>query len=382
MSEQHRSENDHVIRPRPLEIGVSATELVERTLIGAGAGLIADGARHFTDLILAYPGAYVGLSIDALITPGGLGISAILPLLKGGYIDWLAISGANLYFDAISALGKPLYRVPPACDSADAICDNCGGNVYLRRSDRKAVDAILKEIFSGPDFQQMCSTAEVNRLLGHELRTHEKEIGVRYPCLLSTAYELGIPIYNPAPVGGPLGSLISSLAFMGNRLSVDPNQDLNESAALLNDIQRKQIPAVSWSLGTGCAAAFAAQIPIHLGQILGQSDLVTYRMFTLLESGTDPSEPVGGDDFRWDCGATVNEPMTVKPDADRDSLTAPLNLRLRTDLGIAIPLLTAYILDRIPTRPLKRLCSKREDLVDRLRQDCLKKTLKDFQPPR
>jgi deoxyhypusine synthase len=375
MSEKSDSNREHLIEPRPLEIGVSATELIERTMLRSGAGLIADSARHFTDLVLASPGAYIGLSVDALITPGGLGISAILPLLKGGYIDWLSMSGPNLYYDTLTALCKPLYRVPPENSATETVCDDCGGNIYLRREDRIHAEATLKEIFSGPDFQQMSGSADLYHLLGRELRALEKNIGVRFPCLISTAYELGIPVFNPAPAGGPLGSFVASLAFMGNRLLIDPNQDLNESAALLNDMARKGTTALMWSFGNGESAAFAGQIPAHLERILGQRPLPNYAMHIVLEAGSDLSQPLPG--------RLADSPVDPTPVKRLDTpAEEPLHIHLRTDLGTAIPLLAAYILDRIPTRPLKRLCGNRDNLIDRLRQNCLEQTLKDFQPPR
>ncbi|MBM3317451.1 MAG: deoxyhypusine synthase, partial [Candidatus Eisenbacteria bacterium] len=46
------------------------------------------------------------------------------------------------------------------------------------------------------------------------------------------------------------------------------------------------------------------------------------------------------------------------------------------DLSLALPLFAAYLLDRVPPRPLKRLAPRRDELLDRLRQDRLQATLK------
>jgi len=363
---------NQVISPRPLDVGMSATEAVETTFHCAGAGLLADSAAFFSNLILSRPKTCVGLSLDATLTQGGIAITALLPLVRGGYLDWITITGANLYYDALFALNKPLLRAPD--DSGDAV-EACGGNICIKSSDREDADRILREILSGPDFQQPMSSANMHHLLGRELRVYEKELGVVHPCLLSTAYELGVPLFNPAPIEGPLGSLISDLAFMGNRLSIDSSFDLNEAAAILGNMRRHKIDNALWSFGRGTAAGFSIGVPAHLNRVMGQNEVATAPFLMLFEllSGSLEMTHLSGS-----CAPLT--PVAPSEITEGDSIS-PVTMTIQTDLSLAIPLLTAYLLDRIPTRPLRKLGLSRSDLVDKLRRDQLDATLKDLQHP-
>ncbi len=364
------SKDNQRISPRPLDVGMGATELIESTFHGNGAGLIADCAAFFTNLILSRPKTCVGFSLDAVLIPGGLGVTTLLPLIQGGYVDWISITGTNLYYDALFALGKPLLRAHNADD--DKI-ENCGGNIYIRSSDRHDADNTLREILSGPDFQQPMSSAQMHYLLGQALRAVEKDRGVTYPSLLSTAYELGVPLFNPAPTEGPLGSLIASLAFMGNRLSIDAGFDLNEAASIQANMRHHQIHNVLWCCGRGAAAGFAKGLPSHLNRIMGLSENQTsdYLMTFELLSGADETTHLPGI-------KTVERP-TDPDEIDQEIPLSPLTLSFHTDLSTALPLVTIYILDRLPSRPQRALAASRSDLIDKLRRDHLDATLKDLQ---
>jgi deoxyhypusine synthase len=336
------------LRPTPLEIGTSVSELVDHAFHGSTAGKLALMTRRLTEQVLARPGTILGLTIDATLIPGGVAISALVPLLQGGYIDWIATTGVNLFHDALFALRLPFFPEKPVGDEP---CELCEGDVYLRRSDRQKGTDRLREILSTPDFQSSMGTAALHDRLGAHLRLHEKSEGVEYPALLSTAHELGVPIFNPAPADNPLGTLIADLSLVGNRLVLDTSSDLNFAAALLNAAGPDEGTAI-WCLGRGAAANFALQAPDHLRTVLAGKKSTDYSVRLRMAGRGHPLPAAGCEDA-----------------------SAMVDLALSTDLSIALPLMTACILDRVPPRPLKRLGARREDLIDRLRQDQLAATL-------
>ena len=340
--------NDPRLRPAPIEIGTSVSELIDHAFLGSTAGELAQATRLLADRVLARPGTIVGLTIDATLIPGGVAISTLVPLLQGGYIDWIATTGINLFHDALFALGLPFFPDRPEGDEPVELCE---GDVYLRRSDRQLGTDRLREILSTPDFQSSMGTAPLHDLLGAQLRLHEKSEGVEYPALLSTAHELGVPVFNPAPADNPLGTLIADLSLVGNRLVLDASSDLNLAAALLDAAGPDERTAV-WCLGRGAASNFALQVPDHLWTVLAGKRSTDYAIRIRMAGRGHPLPPAESRD-----GAEM------------------IDLALSTDLSIALPLMTACILDRVPPRPLKRLGTRRDDLIDRLRQDQLSAAL-------
>jgi len=348
MTRENSGPSSDPIRPRPIEIGMSASHLVETAFLGSTAGRLSDAARLLTGRVLSRPEAILGLTLDATLVPAGLAVSSLSPLLQGGYVDWMAVSGINLYYDALAALQKPFHRsLPPEEDAQE-----CGGEILVRLQDVSEAEVALREILSAPEFQNPMGSAELHHHIGAHLRTREKNLGAEFPSLLSTAHELGVPIYNPSPVDNRLGSLTAELALMGNRLSVDPSTDLNEAAAVLNKALRSGIPCAVWCLGRGAAANFMLEAPRHLQTIFGAEQIPSYDI-SIRMAGRAHAVPAS--------------PPEAPPAGD---------LPLSTDLSVALPLLTAQILDRVPPRPLKRLFDHRDDLLDGLRRDRFDATIR------
>jgi deoxyhypusine synthase len=344
------------LRPAPLEIGMSVTELIDRAFLGSTAGGLAQATRLLASRALARPGTVLGLTIDAALMPGGVAISTLVPLLQGGYIDWIATTGDNLFLDALFALGLPFYAGPPPDGEP---CEPCEGDVFLRRADREKGVERLREILSAPDFQSVMGTATLHDRLGAQLRLREKNEGVEFPSLLSTAHELGVPVFNPAPADNPLGTLIADLTLVGNRLSVDASADLSFAAALLNSAAGAGEETALWCLGRGAASGFALQAPRHLETVLAGRKPTAYAARVRMAGRGHPLRPAG-----------------------RDRPAGAIDLALSTDLSVALPLMAAYLLDRVPPRAQKRFGARREDLIDRLRQDQLATTLARAVPKR
>ena len=87
------------ILPPPVGKRMPASELIERTFLAYNAGRLREGARLLSERMLK-PDVTVGLSLTGALTPAGLGVSCVVPLLKAGFVDWVVSTGANLYHDA------------------------------------------------------------------------------------------------------------------------------------------------------------------------------------------------------------------------------------------------------------------------------------------
>jgi len=76
------------ILPRPIRPGMSVSDLIRDTFLAYNAGRLREGARLLAERILR-DDVTVGLSITGALTPAGLGLAALNPLLRGGYVDWV-----------------------------------------------------------------------------------------------------------------------------------------------------------------------------------------------------------------------------------------------------------------------------------------------------
>ncbi len=358
------------LHPHPLEVGMSASQLIDRAFLGATAGQVAHAARLLSDHARRHPDSLIGLSIDATLTSSGASVCSLVPLLEGGYVDWIATTGANLYYDALYALGVPFVSAPGS--AADSY-DECPGGVWVRRSDRQDGETQLREILSAPDFQGPLSSAQLHHHIGAHLRARAKTLGIEHPALLTAAHDLGVPVFNASMTDSPLGTLIAGLALDGNRLTIDASVDLNQAAAILNQGLTSDGWRTAWCIGRGAAASFLLGLPAHLGMILGLPQAPSYalrirmagRAHTLPAEVAESTRPEleirARGDSAGECGGTDG---------------GPIDLAVSTDLSVALPLLTVYLLDRVPPRPLKRLGVRLDDLLDRLRQSRMQAALR------
>src|SRR3970282_1079873 len=103
------------ILPPPVGKRMPASELIEKTFLAYNAGRLREGALLLSERMLK-PDVTVGLSLTGALTPAGLGVSCIVPLLKAGFVDWVVSTGANLYHDAHFGLGLPMHAGSPFLD--------------------------------------------------------------------------------------------------------------------------------------------------------------------------------------------------------------------------------------------------------------------------
>ena len=97
------------IDPRRIDGKESVAELIDGTYLAYNAARLREACQLFTGKMLE-PDVTVGLSITGALTPAGLGMSALIPLIEGGFVDWIISTGANLYHDTHFGLGLAMHR--------------------------------------------------------------------------------------------------------------------------------------------------------------------------------------------------------------------------------------------------------------------------------
>src|SRR6267154_279060 len=108
---KHKSKFLHGRRidPGPITPGTSLVSLVDDSFLAYNAARLREACHLFTKKMLE-PEVTVGMSITGALTPAGLGISALIPLIKAGFVDWIISTGANLYHDAHFGIGLAMHQ--------------------------------------------------------------------------------------------------------------------------------------------------------------------------------------------------------------------------------------------------------------------------------
>ncbi len=357
------------IAPEPIRPGMAVSDLIRRTFLAYNAGRLRDAARLLVEKMLREDGT-VGLTLSGALTPAGLGISCLAPLLRGGYVDWIVTTGANLYHDTHFGLGLSLHQGSPFLNDV-SLREEGVVRIYDILFDYDVLlstDRFYREMIAAPSFQHSMSSAEFHSLAGKFIAEREKVLGVSESCLMAVAYECGVPLYTSSPGDSSIGMNIAALALAGNRLSIDPNQDVNETAAIVFDAKRAGSSGV-WILGGGSPKNFILQTEPHIQEVLAIADK-GHDYFLQI---TDARPDTGGLS-----GATPAEAVSwgkIDPNRLPDAVVC------YCDSTIALPLLTAYILENVPPRPCKRLFDRREELVESLRDAHLQNRVSQMLPP-
>src|SRR5262249_1653871 len=97
------------IDPAPINSKISLADLIDESFLAYNAARLREACQLFTRKMLD-PEVTVGLSLTGALTPAGLGISALIPLIKAGFIDWIISTGANLYHDTHFGIGLAMHH--------------------------------------------------------------------------------------------------------------------------------------------------------------------------------------------------------------------------------------------------------------------------------
>src|SRR6201982_648384 len=100
------------IEPPRIAPGMSVTDLVDGTFQAYNAARLREACLLLTKKILD-DDVTVGLTMTGALTPAGLGMSAVIPLIEAGFVDWIISTGANLYHDTHFGIGLELRQGSP-----------------------------------------------------------------------------------------------------------------------------------------------------------------------------------------------------------------------------------------------------------------------------
>ncbi|HYY42073.1 MAG TPA: deoxyhypusine synthase, partial [Pyrinomonadaceae bacterium] len=222
------------IDPTPITGREAVADLLDETFLAYNAGRLREACQLFTQKMLE-PDVTVGLSITGALTPAGLGISALIPLMRAGFVDWIITTGANLYHDTHFGIGLALHQ--GSAQISDIVLREAEVvriyDIFFDYSVLLDTDAFFRQIIAAPEFQRPMSTAEFHHLCGKYVRERERQLGLEYKSLLAAAYEFGVPLYTSSPGDSSIGMNVAAKALQGNKLAFDPSLDVNETAALV-----------------------------------------------------------------------------------------------------------------------------------------------------
>ena len=345
------------IRPRPVTGGVSAADLVEKTFSAYNAARLREACALFVERMLE-PDVTVGLSVTGALTPAGLGLSCLNPLLRAGFVDWVVSTGANLYHDVHHALGMPIHEGRPTFDDV-ALRDEGVIRIYDIVFPYEVLldtDAFFRQVLKLPEFQRPMSTAEFHWRTGSVLTRAMRRLGLGADqSVLATARACDVPVYTSSPGDSSIGMNVARQALEGGAFSFDVSADVNETAAIVYGAKRRGGKSAVLILGGGSPKNFLLQTEPQIQEVLGIEE-AGHDYFLQV---TDARPDTGGLS-----GATPAEAVSWgKIDPNR----LPDTVVCYVDATVALPLLTAYALARHRRRPLKRLYRRRDELMGDLR---------------
>jgi deoxyhypusine synthase len=351
------------ILPRPITGKEPLHELIDSTFLAYNAARLAEGARLFTEKMLASDRVTVGMSLAGALTPAGLGAAAIVPLIKAGFVDWIVATGANLYHDMHHAMNLPLFKGSPFARDIelrrfgvvriyDVLLDY--NDVLMRTDD------ILRRIIIQREFQKEMGTAELHYLIGKYCAEFERQTGLKDASVLAAAYRAGVPCFCPSPGDSTIGMNVAGVELRGNKLRINPSIDVNESTAIVLDAKLRKRKTGVVLVGGGSPKNFTLQTEPQIQEVLRIKE-AGHDYFLQL---TDARPDTGGLS-----GATPSEAVSwgkVDPNQLPDAVVCYI------DSTVGLPLLTHYALSKRGPRKLKRLYDKRPAIMAKLTEEYFK----------
>ncbi len=346
------------IDPTPITGALSVQELIDGTFLAYNGARLREACQVFSRKMLD-DDVTIGMSLTGALTPAGLGVAAIIPLMEAGFIDWICSTGANLYHDAHYGLDLPMLQGTHDADDVK-LKDEGVVRIYDIFFDYDVLlktDGFFKQMITAPEFQKSMGTAEFHYLAGGYVKAREQALGIGRRSILSTAHDLGVPIYTSSPGDSSIGLNVAAMSLLGNKLVFDPSIDVNETTALVYDAKHSDRRSGVLILGGGSPKNFVLQTEPQIQEVMGLEE----KGHDFYLQFTDARPDTGGLS-----GATPGEAVSwgkVDPEKLPDTIVCYV------DTTVALPLLTAYALATRGPRKQRRLYDQREDLVKQLARE-------------
>jgi len=344
------------LQPTPIKKNIRASDLIDTAFKAYNGGRLAEACRLFTGKMLAADGM-VGMSLTGALTPAGLGIAAIIPLMKAGFVDWIISTGANLYHDLHYGLGMKLYAGSPFLNDVDLRNEGII-RIYDVLFDYDVLldtDAFVRQVIQGDEFQKTMGTDEFHFRLGRYVFEREKKLGIRETSVLSAGYQYGVPIFTSSPGDSSIGMNVAAMALRDSKLQFDVNRDVNQTAAIVYAAKSGGSTSSVFILGGGSPKNFILQTEPQIQEVMG----IEERGHDYFLQCTDARPDTGGLS-----GATPGEAVSW---GKIDPSNLPDCVVCYADSTISLPLITAYALSKVAPRKLKRVYDKRDAMFESLR---------------
>ncbi|MBF0545329.1 MAG: deoxyhypusine synthase [Candidatus Riflebacteria bacterium] len=348
------------IDPSPIEKNQKLTEIIDSTFMAYNAGRLREACRLYSEKMLQ-PDVTIGMSLAGALTPAGLGKSVIIPMIKAGFVDWIVSTGANLYHDTHFGIGEELFAGSPFFDDID-LRKKGVVRIYDVVFDYKVLlntDLFYRETMKSEVFNKPMGTAEFHFLIGKFIRGLEKKLKLGDASILGAAYEAGIPVFTSSPGDSSIGMNIAALALTGSKLSLDPNRDVNDTAAIVLNAKRSGGKSAVFICGGGSPKNFMLQTEPQIQEVLG----IKEEGHDYFIQFTDARPDTGGLS-----GATPSEAVSwgkVRPDSLPDTVVCYL------DSTVALPLIAGYAISKVKPRKSKKLYQQLPKFVENLKKEYL-----------
>src|SRR3989442_13176042 len=109
METNSRFLNGQRIEPPAIDANISIVDLIDKTFNAYNAARFREACHLFTERMLADE-VRVGMSLSGAMTPAGIGMAAIIPLMRPGFVDLIVSTGPNLYHDTEFCIGLEMRR--------------------------------------------------------------------------------------------------------------------------------------------------------------------------------------------------------------------------------------------------------------------------------
>src|SRR6266852_4483169 len=343
------------INPQPVRGDMTAAELIDTAFLAYNGRRLHEACRLFAEKMLT-DDTVVGMSVTGALTPAGLGMSCLIPLIENGFVDWMVSTGANLYHDTHFGLGLKMFQ--GSAEANDIELREKGivriYDIFFDYEVLLSTDAFFREIAAQQEFQQPMSSAEFHYRAGRYVAERERVLGLKRRSLLAAAHEYALPIYTSSPGDSSIGMNLARLEMEGFKLRLDPLADVTETAAIVYAAKAAGLKSAVFILGGGSPKNFVLQTEPQIQEVLGVAEK-GHDYFLQL---TDARPDTGGLS-----GATPSEAVSwgkIDPDKLPGTVVAYL------DNTVAFPILASYALARRKPRKLKRLYDRRSEMMREL----------------
>ncbi|RPI28178.1 MAG: deoxyhypusine synthase [Acidobacteria bacterium] len=344
-----------IINPKPIDERTSLTDLVDSVFEAYNAARLRE-ACHLFALKMLEDDVTIGVSLTGALTPAGIGISCLIPLMERGFIDWIVSTGANLYHDTHFAIGHEMHRGQHAI--SDVVLREQGVvriyDVFFDFKVLLSTDEFYREVIAAPEFQREMGTAEFHYRIGRYLAERQKVLGAGRKSLLAAAFDYEVPVFTSSPGDSSIGMNVAAMSLDGNGLRLDVARDVNETAAIVLGAKRSGGKSAVFIVGGGSPKNFMLQTEPQIQEVLG----INEKGHDYFLQVTDARPDTGGLS-----GATPAEAVSwgkVDPDRLPDAVVCYV------DATVALPILAAYAIANHAPRQPRRLYSHLPQLLGAL----------------